>query len=124
MSSTSPTSAPVTPASCTQSTCGSMVMTVTDAAGDFLSYQVSLVSLQLQKTDGTMVETLPATTAVDFAQLINLSEILSARQIPPGEYAAAQVTVWTPLDRRPACRRPSPYAHGTPGRRRARCPPA
>jgi hypothetical protein len=70
-----------------------MVMTVTDAAGDFLSYQVSLVSLQLQKTDGTMVETLPATTAVDFAQLINLSEILSARQIPPGEYAAAQVTV-------------------------------
>ena len=85
--------APVTPASCTSSTCGSMVMTVTDAAGDFLSYQVSLVSLQLQKADGSMVETLPATTAVDFVQLINLSEILSVRQIPPGDYVAAQVTV-------------------------------
>ena len=85
--------APVTPASCTSSTCGSMVMTVTDAAGDFLSYQVNLVSLQLQKADGSMVETLPATTAVDFVQLINLSEILSVRQIPPGDYVAAQVTV-------------------------------
>jgi hypothetical protein len=70
-----------------------MVMTVTDAAGDFLAYQVNLVSLQLQKADGTLVETLPATTAVDFVQLINLSEILSARQIPPGDYVAAQVTV-------------------------------
>jgi hypothetical protein len=68
-------------------------MTMTDAAGDFLSYQVNLVSLQLQKADGTMVETLPATTAVDFVQLISLSEILSARQIPPGEYVAAQITV-------------------------------
>jgi hypothetical protein len=70
-----------------------MVMTVTDAAGDFLSYQVSLVSLQLQKADGSTVETLPATTAVDFVQLIDLSEILSVRQIPPGDYVAAQVTV-------------------------------
>lgn len=68
-------------------------MTVTDAAGDFLSYQVSLVSLQLQKADGSTVETLPATTAVDFVQLVNLSEILSVRQIPPGDYVAAQVTV-------------------------------
>ena len=70
-----------------------MVMTMTDAAGDFLSYQVNLVSLQLKKADGTMVETLPATTAVDFVQLISLNEILSARQIPPGDYVAAQVTV-------------------------------
>jgi hypothetical protein len=70
-----------------------MVMTVTDAAGDFLAYQVNLVSLQLKKADGTLVETLPATTAVDFTQLISLSEVLSARQIPPGNYVAAQVTV-------------------------------
>jgi hypothetical protein len=68
-------------------------MTMTDAAGDFLLYQVNLVSLQLVKADGTMVETLPATTTVDFVQLISLSEILSARQIPPGDYVAAQVTV-------------------------------
>ena len=70
-----------------------MVMTITDAAGDFLQYQVNLVSLQLVKADGTMVETLPATTTVDFVQLVDLSEILSARQIPPGNYVAAQATV-------------------------------
>ena len=69
------------------------MMTMTDAAGDFLAYKVNLVSLQLKKSDGTLVETLPATTAVDLTQLIDLSEILSARQIPVGEYVAAQVTV-------------------------------
>jgi hypothetical protein len=81
------------PAGCTASTCGPAVMTITDAAGDFLAYKVNLVSLQLKKADGTLVETLPATTAVDFVQLINLSEIISARQVPSGEYVAAQVTV-------------------------------
>jgi hypothetical protein len=84
---------PAAPAACTTATCGSTMMTMTDAAGDFLTYQVNLVSLQLQRADGTMVETLPQTTAVDFVQLIDLSEILSARQIPPGSYVAAQVTV-------------------------------
>lgn len=69
------------------------MMTLTDAAGDFLSYKVNLVSLQLKKSDGTLVETLPATTAVDFVELIDLTEILSARQIPAGEYVAAQVTI-------------------------------
>jgi hypothetical protein len=98
MSSTTPTapaSAPpaATSTSCTTMTCGTAMMTITDAAGDFLAYQVNLVSLQLKRADGTMVETLPATTMVDFVQLIDLSEILSARQIPPGEYVAAQVTV-------------------------------
>jgi hypothetical protein len=68
-------------------------MTITDAAGVFLAYKVNLVSLQLKLADGTLVETLPATTTVDFVQLINLSEIISARQIPSGEYVAAQVKV-------------------------------
>ncbi len=69
------------------------MMTITDAAGDFLTYQVNLVSLQLKKSDGTLVETLPATTTVDFTQLVDLTEVISARQIPPGDYVAAQVTV-------------------------------
>ena len=68
-------------------------MTITDAAGDFLVYQVNLVSLQLKRSDGTLVETLPAATTLDLTQLVDLSEILSARQIPPGDYVAAQVTV-------------------------------
>ena len=82
-----------TVSSCAGSSCGMAMMTITDAAGDFLAYQVNLVSLQLEKSDGTLIETLPATTTVDFAQLVDLTEILSARQIPPGDYVAAQVTV-------------------------------
>lgn len=78
---------------CSPSTCGSAVMSLTDAAGDFLSYKVALMSLSLKKTDGSTVETLPATTTVDLAQLVNLSEIISAKQIPAGEYSAAMVTV-------------------------------
>lgn len=69
------------------------MMTITDAAGDFLVYKVNLVSLQLKKSDGALVETLPATTPVEFTQLVDLTEILSARQIPAGDYVAAQVTV-------------------------------
>jgi hypothetical protein len=84
---------PPTVQACSAATCGSAVATLTDAAGDFLTYQVGLVSLQLKKSDGTLVETLPAGTTVDLVQLVNLSEIITAGQIPNGEYVAALVTV-------------------------------
>ena len=48
--------------SCSTSTCGPAMVTLTDAAGDFLTYQIGLVSLQLKKADGTLVETLPASS--------------------------------------------------------------
>src|SRR6185312_12219540 len=57
------------------------------------SYIVSLTSLQLQTSNGTMVETIPATTKVDFAQLVDLSEVLSAGQIPAAEYVSAKLTI-------------------------------
>ena len=79
--------------SCSSSTCSSAVVSLTDAAGAFLEYKVKLVSLELINADGSVVETLPVTTAVDFAQLIDLSEIISTRQIPAGEYVAANVAV-------------------------------
>jgi hypothetical protein len=66
---------------------------MTDAKGDFLSYIVSLTSLQLQTASGTMVETIPATTKVDFSQLVDLSEVLTAGQIPAGEYVSAKLTI-------------------------------
>jgi len=66
---------------------------MTDAKGDFLSYIVSLTSLQLQTADGTMVETIPATTKVDFAQLVDLSEVLTAGQIPVADYVSAKLTI-------------------------------
>ncbi|MGC1386953.1 MAG: DUF4382 domain-containing protein [Steroidobacteraceae bacterium] len=73
--------------------CGTAVLTLTDAPGDFLSYIVNVVSLQLTRSDGSVVQTVPATTQVDFAQLVNLSEIISAGQIPSGEYVSVSMTL-------------------------------
>src|SRR5262245_25319351 len=50
---------PPPPAACTD--CGSAVITMTDAQGDFLSYTVDVTSVKLKKANGTTVETLPAT---------------------------------------------------------------
>jgi len=92
MSTMSPSSpAQSTPQAC--SNCGMAVVSMTDAPGDFISYMVNVVSLKLTRADGTVVETVPVTTQVDFAQLVNLSEILSADQIPAGDYVSAAMTL-------------------------------
>jgi hypothetical protein len=89
---TTPAAGTATALSCSGS-CGASVMTMTDAAGDFLSYIVTLTSLQLQTASGASVETLPAATPVDFTKLVNLTEVLSAGQIPAADYVSAQLTL-------------------------------
>jgi hypothetical protein len=66
---------------------------MTDANGDFTSYKVAVTSVQLTRADGTLVETLPATQTVDFAQLVNVSELLSALSVPAGNYVSGSLTV-------------------------------
>jgi hypothetical protein len=82
-----------TPAACSSSSCGPAMLTMTDAKGDFLSYTVNMTSLQLQTASGATVETLPAVTKVDFAQLVDLTEVISAGQIPAAEYVSATLTL-------------------------------
>ncbi|HYL70026.1 MAG TPA: DUF4382 domain-containing protein, partial [Candidatus Dormibacteraeota bacterium] len=72
---------------------GTAMVTVTDMPGDFLSYMVNIVSLKLTRADGTTVETVPATTTVDFAQLVKLSEVVSAQQVPQGDYTGVALTL-------------------------------
>src|SRR5262245_6234466 len=72
--------------SCNPNDCGSLLIGITDADGDFLSYSVDVVSLTLTKADGTVVEALPLRTRVDFAQLVDLSELVTAATIPNGAY--------------------------------------
>ena len=72
---------------------GAAIVTLQDAAGDFQSYTVDVVSLKLTKASGAVVETLPATARVDFAQLVDLSELISAGQIPAGDYVGATLTL-------------------------------
>lgn len=82
MTGTTPTSQ-----SCSSgSDCGSLYVGMTDADGDFLSYSVDVLSLTLRKANGAVVETLPVSTRVDFAQLVDLTEFVTAATIPNGTY--------------------------------------
>jgi len=90
------------PQSCDAANCGTVYVGITDADGDFLSYTVDVVSLTLTKANGAVVETLPISTRVDFAQLIDLTEFVTAATVPNGayvegrirlDYSAAEVTV-------------------------------
>ena len=73
--------------------CGTAMVSLTDAPGDFVSYIVKVDSLSLTRSDGTVVQTVPTATQVDFTQLVNLSEILTAYPLPPGQYTSAQLTL-------------------------------
>ncbi|HKE97114.1 MAG TPA: DUF4382 domain-containing protein [Povalibacter sp.] len=72
--------------SCPSADCGSVYIAMTDADGDFLSYTVDVVSLTLKRANGAIVETLPATTRIDFAQYVDLTEFLTAATVPRGDY--------------------------------------
>src|SRR5258708_16072668 len=63
---------------------GVVGISLTDTAGDFLSYTVDVTSLTLTKADGTVVQALPLRTRVDFARLVDLTEFVTAVTNPPG----------------------------------------
>ena len=71
------------------SDCNTVFVAMTDADGDFLSYTVDVVSLKLKRPNGTVVETLPATTRIDFAQYVDLTELLTVGTVPNGAYSGA-----------------------------------
>ena len=73
--------------------CGTLLIGLTDADGDFLSYTVDVVSLLLEKADGSIIETLPNTTRIDFSQYVDLTEFVSAATVPPGVYVAGTITL-------------------------------
>src|SRR5262245_62018422 len=77
--------------SCDPSSCGTVFLSLTDADGDFLGYTVDVVSLTLKKANGAVVETLPVTTRVDFAQLVDLTEFVTAAMIPNGTYVEGSI---------------------------------
>ncbi len=72
---------------------GELYISLTDAEGDFSSYTVDVTAISLLKADGTVVETLPLTTRVDFAQYVEMTEFLSAVTIPAGLYVKGTLTL-------------------------------
>ncbi len=72
---------------------GEVVVGITDAAGDFVRYELEVVSLSLTRANGTEVETIPLETRIDFADLVDLTEFLTAATVPSGAYVAGSLLV-------------------------------
>lgn len=71
--------------------CGTVYIGFTDADGDFLSYSVDVVSLTMTKASGAVVNALPVRQRVDFAQLVDMTELVTAATIPSGTYVKASM---------------------------------
>ncbi|HLF12624.1 MAG TPA: hypothetical protein VJA26_15585, partial [Gammaproteobacteria bacterium] len=71
--------------------CGVVLVALTDADGDFVSYSVDVLSVTLQHANGGSVETLPAATRIDFAQLTEMSDLLSAATLAPGDFVGGTI---------------------------------
>src|SRR6267378_6572836 len=72
---------------------GVVGISLTDTAGDFLSYTVDVTSLTLTKADDTVVQALPLRTRVDFARFGDLTEFVTAVTIPAGSYVGATLNL-------------------------------
>lgn len=72
---------------------GKLSIGITDAEGDFLQYSVNVESLTLTARNGNIVETLPASTRIDFTELTEVTEFLSIASVPAGVYETASIRI-------------------------------
>jgi hypothetical protein len=71
-----------------------VTLTATASTDTFLAYRVGLVSVELQTSNGnTTTKALPASTTVDLANLVNLSEVLGSTTVAKANYTTAIITV-------------------------------
>ena len=70
---------------------GELIISLTDAPGDFVHYAVDVQSITLTHANGSVVETVPQSTRVDFAQYVNIAEFFTAAQVPRGAYISASM---------------------------------
>ncbi len=70
---------------------GQVLVALTDAEGDFVTYTVDVLSIKLTHMNGAVVETLPISTRVDFAQYTEVTEFLTAATVPNGLYVKGSI---------------------------------
>ncbi len=73
--------------------CGSVLLALTDADGDFLNYTVDILSLTLETANGRVIETLPRKTRINFTDYVDLTELVSIAAIPPATYVAGTISI-------------------------------
>jgi len=72
--------------------CGSVIVSFTDADGDFLNYTVDVMSLKLETANGRIVETLPRKTRINFTDYVDLTELVTVATVPPATYVAGTIS--------------------------------
>jgi len=72
---------------------GSLIIGLTDAEGDFVNYAVDVKSITLTRSNGEVVNVLPVSTRVDFAQYTELTEFVTASMVPLGAYKQVVLTL-------------------------------
>lgn len=70
-----------------------LMVSLTDAEGDFLVYEVDVTSITLAKANGAEIQVLPNATTVDFAQYVDVTELLTIAEAPTGIYRSAVLTI-------------------------------
>jgi hypothetical protein len=77
----------------TSAACGTVLLGLTDADGDFLAYTVDITQLTLETANGRTVEVLPTRTRVNFTDYIDLTELVAAASVPPATYVAGTISL-------------------------------
>jgi len=72
---------------------GELIIGLTDAEGDFATYTVDVKSLTLTKASGEVVQALPLSTRVDFAQYTEMTEFLTVASVSSGLYVQAEMVL-------------------------------
>ena len=73
--------------------CGTVLIGITDADGDFLNYTVDVLSLTLETANGRVVEVMPRKTRVNFTEYVDVAELVTAAVVPPGTYVAGTLSL-------------------------------
>jgi len=75
----------------THGECGTVLIGLTDADGDFLNYTVDVLGLTLETANGRTVEVMPSATRVNFTDYIDVTELVAAAVVPPATYVAGTI---------------------------------
>ena len=73
--------------------CGTVLIGITDADGDFLNYTVDVLSLTLHTADGRTVEVMPRDTRINFTDYVELTELVAAVSVPPATYVSGTISL-------------------------------
>jgi hypothetical protein len=98
-SSTSSTPDPQPLAACdpnnpaTHDECGTVLIGLTDADGDFLNYTVDVLGLTLETANGRTVEVMPSATRVNFTDYVDVTELVAAAVVPPATYVSGTISL-------------------------------